>query len=153
MRRLAPQKALKMVKSTLNLLKKSNNQEGWGEIKQSKSHEYHYPISLVYRIKTIEIPGKFRGNRKHWLRRAHIWLTRLDLLDRVAVPPVTKPSRTMSSWCLSPGKRCMNERIRPAPPLSSRMTKTIRSPKLCAVHVHVACAVGSAVHVPRGYKQ
>ena len=30
------------------------------EIKQSKSHEYHFPIPLVFRIKTIKIPGKSR---------------------------------------------------------------------------------------------
>ena len=47
-------------KSTLNLLKKSNNQNGWCGIKQSKSHKYHFPIPLVFRIKTIKIPGKSR---------------------------------------------------------------------------------------------
>ena len=30
------------------------------QIKQSKSHEYHFPIPLVFRIKTIKIPGKSR---------------------------------------------------------------------------------------------
>ena len=47
-------------KAALNLLKKSNNQNGWPGIKQSKSHKYHYPIPLVFRIKTIKIPGKSR---------------------------------------------------------------------------------------------
>jgi hypothetical protein len=28
-------------------------------VKQSKSHKYHYPIPLVFRVKTIKIPGKF----------------------------------------------------------------------------------------------
>jgi hypothetical protein len=54
---------LKMVKKhikKLSLLKKSNNQNGWPGIKQSKSHKYHYPIPLVYIIKRIKIPGKSR---------------------------------------------------------------------------------------------
>jgi hypothetical protein len=55
-----PQTRSKWSKSTLNLLKKSNNQNGWRGIKQSKSHKYHYPIPLVFRIKTIKIPGKSR---------------------------------------------------------------------------------------------
>ena len=38
----------------------SNNQKGSRKIKQSKSHEYHFPIPLVFRIKTIKIPGKSR---------------------------------------------------------------------------------------------
>ena len=50
----------KWSKGTLNLLKKSNNQNGWPGIKQSKSHKYHFPIPLVFRIKTIKIPGKSR---------------------------------------------------------------------------------------------
>ena len=33
--------------------KESNNQKVWRRIKQSKSHKYHYPIPLVFRIKTI----------------------------------------------------------------------------------------------------
>ena len=40
--------------------KESNNQKVWRGIKQSKSHKYHYPIPLVFRIKTIKIPGKSR---------------------------------------------------------------------------------------------
>jgi hypothetical protein len=49
-------------KSTLKIksAEKSNNQNGWPGIKQSKSHKYHYPIPLVYIIKTIKIPGKSR---------------------------------------------------------------------------------------------
>jgi len=39
---------------------KSNNQKGSRKIKQSKSHEYHFPIPLVFIIKTIKIPGKSR---------------------------------------------------------------------------------------------
>jgi len=50
----------KWSKGTLNLLKKSNNQNGWPGIKQSKSHKYHFPIPLVFRIKTIKIPEKSR---------------------------------------------------------------------------------------------
>ena len=30
------------------------------EIKQSKSHKYHFPIPLVFSIKTIKTPGKSR---------------------------------------------------------------------------------------------
>ena len=40
--------------------KESNNQKVWRGIKQSKSHKYHYPIPLVFRIKTIKNPGKSR---------------------------------------------------------------------------------------------
>ena len=40
--------------------KESKNQKVWRRIKQSKSHKYHYPIPLVFRIKTIKIPGKSR---------------------------------------------------------------------------------------------
>ena len=40
--------------------KESNNQKVWRRIKQSKSHKYHYPIPLVFRIKTIKNPGKSR---------------------------------------------------------------------------------------------
>ena len=36
------------------------NQMPHTNIKQSKSHEYHFPIPLVFRIKTIKIPGKSR---------------------------------------------------------------------------------------------
>jgi len=38
----------------------TNNQNGWRGIKRSKSHKYHFPIPLVFRIKTIKIPGKSR---------------------------------------------------------------------------------------------
>ena len=40
--------------------KESNNQKVWRGIKQSKSHKYHYPIPLVFRIKLIKIPGNSR---------------------------------------------------------------------------------------------
>jgi hypothetical protein len=49
--------ALKMVKKHIKSAEKSNNQNGWRGIKQSKSHKYHFPIPLVFRIKTIKIPG------------------------------------------------------------------------------------------------
>ena len=52
--------ALKMVKKHIKSAEKSNNQNGWCGIKQSKSHKYHFPIPLVFRIKTIKIPGKSR---------------------------------------------------------------------------------------------
>ena len=52
--------ALKMVKKHIKSAEKSNNQNGWRGIKQSKSHKYHFPIPLVFRIKTIKIPGKSR---------------------------------------------------------------------------------------------
>ena len=44
--------ALKMVKKHIKSAEKSNNQNGWRGIKQSKSHKYHFPIPLVFRIKT-----------------------------------------------------------------------------------------------------
>ena len=52
--------ALKMVKKHIKSAEKSNNQNGWRGIKQSKSHKYHFPIPLVFRIKTIKIPEKSR---------------------------------------------------------------------------------------------
>ena len=52
--------ALKMVKKHIKSAEKSNNQNGWCGIKQSKSHKYHFPIPLVFRIKTIKIPEKSR---------------------------------------------------------------------------------------------
>ena len=52
--------ALKMVKKHIKSAEKSKNQNGWCGIKQSKSHKYHFPIPLVFRIKTIKIPEKSR---------------------------------------------------------------------------------------------
>ena len=52
--------ALKMVKKHIKSAEKSNNRNGWPGIKQSKSHKYHFPIPLVFRIKTIKIPEKSR---------------------------------------------------------------------------------------------
>jgi len=49
-----------MVKKHIKSAEKSNNQNGWRGIKQSESHKYHFPIPLVFRIKTIKIPGKSR---------------------------------------------------------------------------------------------
>jgi hypothetical protein len=61
--------------------KESNNQKVWRGIKQSKSHKYHYPIPLVFRIKTIKNPGEIPVNGKHWLQSAtqqaeRGWITR-----------------------------------------------------------------------------
>ena len=58
--------ALKMVKKHIKSAEKSNNQNGWRGIKQSKSHKYHYPIPLVFRIKTIKNPGKSREMETEW---------------------------------------------------------------------------------------
>ena len=52
--------ALKIVKKHIKSAEKSNNQNGWCGIKQSKSHKYHFPIPLVFRIKTIKLPEKSR---------------------------------------------------------------------------------------------
>ena len=44
---------------------KSNNQKGSRKIKQSKSHEYHFPIPLVFSNQNNQNPGKIPVNRKH----------------------------------------------------------------------------------------
>jgi hypothetical protein len=56
--------ALKMVKKHIKSAnqKKIKNQNSWRGIKQSKSHKYHYPIPLVFRIQTIN-PGEYG---QHW---------------------------------------------------------------------------------------
>ena len=44
----------------LTVTRKNQTIKRPGGIKQSKSHKYHYPIPLVFRIKTIKNPGKSR---------------------------------------------------------------------------------------------
>jgi hypothetical protein len=68
--------ALKMVQKHIKSAEKSNNQNGWRGIKQSKSHKYHFPTPLVFRIKTIKIPGKSREMENTGLGEGEVRIAR-----------------------------------------------------------------------------
>ena len=91
---------------------KSNNQKGSRKIKQSKSHEYHFPIPLVFIIKTIKIPGKSREkentghpqcHRERLRRDAHTEARRRRPQSAVAQPQrqMLEPSQmaTLTTHC------------------------------------------------------